>query len=154
MIIRRFDPSDFEPILQLFQDVVHSVGAKYYNPEQVNAWAPKEGLNKEKWLHSLSENITYVVEMDGKIVGFGDMSHTGYIDRVYVHKNYQGRGIGLAIFRKLEEEARKMGLSELSTEASIMAKPLAERQGFQVVNEQRKVHRGVEFVNYVMRKKL
>jgi putative acetyltransferase len=154
MIMRPFNPSDLELILQLFQEVVHSVGAKYYNPEQVGAWAPKGKLDKDKWLQSLSEHITYVVETDGKIVGFGDMTHSGHIDRMYVHKNYQGRGIALAIFRKLEEEARKMGLSELTTEASIMAKPLAEGQGFEVVKEQRKIHRGVEFVNYMMRKKL
>jgi len=154
VIIRRFNPSDLESILQLFQEVVHSVGAKYYNPDQVNAWAPKEGLDKDKWLKSLSEHITYVVEMDGRIIGFGDMAHSGYIDRLYVHKNYQGRGVALAIFRKLEEEARKMGLSELTTEASIMAKPLAVAQGFEVISEQRKVHRGVEFIIYIMRKKL
>lgn len=154
MILRRFDPSDLELVMQLFQKVVHSVGAKYYDPEQVNAWAPPEGLDKAKWLRSLSENITYVVEMDDRLVGFGDMTHSGYIDRLYVHKNYQGRGVALVIFRKLEEDARKMGLTELTTEASIMAKPLAERQGFEVVREQRKVHRGKEFVNYLMRKKL
>lgn len=154
MIIRRFASSDLESVLQLFQEVVHSVGAKYYNLSQVNAWAPKEGLDKQKWLQSLSENITYVVEMDSKIVGFGDMTHLGYIDHLYVHKNYQGRGVALAIFKKLEEEARKMGLSELTTEANVMAKPLAERQGFEVIKEQRKVRRGVEFINYMMRKKL
>ncbi len=106
------------------------------------------------WLKSLSDNITYVVELDGKIVGFGDMTHTGYIDRLFVLKNYQGQGIVFAILKKLEEEAHRLGLKELTTEASIMAMPLAKRQGYEVVAEQRKVYRGKEFINFIMRKNL
>jgi putative acetyltransferase len=154
MIIRKFQPTDLEAILQLFYDVVHTIGAKYYDSEQVNAWASKDSLEKDKWLQSLTANIAYVAEDNGKIMGFGDMTQTGYIDRLYVHKNYQGRGAALAIFRKLEEEARRLGIAELTTEASIMAKPLAERQGFEVIQEQCKIHKGVEFINYFMRKKL
>ena len=154
MIIRKFQPEDLEAILELFYDVVHSVGAKYYDLDQVNAWAPKNSSDKEKWLQSLTDHITYVAEDKGKIIGFGDMTQTGYIDRLYVHKNYQGRGATLAIFRKLEEEARRLGLTELTTEASIMAKRLEERQGFEVIQEQRKILRGIEFITYSMRKKL
>src|ERR1700691_5582119 len=120
MNIRKFQPSDLEAILELYHDVVHTIGAKYYNSEQVHAWAPAEEIDKEKWIKSLTANITLVAEDQGKIIGFGDMSHTGYIDRLYVHKNYQGKGVALALFKKLEEEARKLGIVELTTEASIM----------------------------------
>lgn len=153
MIIRRFQSADLEAVLELFHDVVHTVGAKYYDSEQVKAWAP-ESLDKDKWLESLSANITYVVENEGKIIAFGDMDHEGYVDRLFVHKSYQGSGAALRIFRKLEEEARKLGLKELTTEASIIAMPLAKRQGFEIVREQRKMIRGVELINYVMRKRL
>ena len=154
MRIRRFEAEDLGAVLQLFYDVVHSVGAKYYDEQQVNAWAPKEGYDREKWLKSLMANFSYVAEVNGVIIGFGDMTHEGYIDRLYVHKNYQGVGAALRIFRKLEEDARALGLKELFGEASVMLKPLAEKQGFKVVEEQRKRHRGVEFTNYKMRKKL
>ncbi len=113
-----------------------------------------EGVDRERWLKSLTENIAYVVEVEGRIVGFGDMTRSGYIDHLFVAKNDQGRGVALAIFRELEGEARKLGLKELTTEASKIAMPLALRQGFEVVHEQRKVHRGVALTNYAMRKKL
>src|SRR5690348_16659881 len=154
MILRRFKPADLDAVLELFHTVVHTTGAKYYNPEQVQAWSPKVGMDRGKWLQSLSEHLTYIVEVDGKIVGFGDMSPSGYVDHLFVHPRYQGQGVALRIFKKLEEEARALGIAELTTEASIMAKPLAERQGFEVITEQRKIHRGVEFINYIMRKKL
>ncbi len=153
MIIRKFQSTDLEAILELFHDVVHTIGAKYYNSEQVHAWAPCNA-DKEKWLKSLTANITFVSEEQGKIIGFGDMSHTGHIDRLYVHKNYQGKGVALALLKRFEEEARKLGIVELTMEASLMAKPIAERQGFEVVQKNNKVLRGQEFITYLMRKKL
>lgn len=153
MVIRPFKPADLPAILQLFYDTVHCVGAKYYNQQQVNIWAPDHPDTK-KWLEKLESHITYVAEMDHIIVGFGDMTKTGYVDHIYVHKDYQGRGVALALINTFEEEARKRGIKELTTEASIIAKPLAERRGWQVVKEQRKVVRGMEFINYVMSKKL
>lgn len=154
MIIRAFQPTDLDEILDLFHDVVHSVGAKYYDSEQVNAWAPKDGLDSEKWLKSLSDNITYVVEDKGKIIAFGDMTKTGYVDRLYVHKNFQGSRASRLIYKKLEEAARELGLREMTCEASIMLMPLAQRVGFEVVEKQIKIHRGVEFTNYKMRRYL
>jgi putative acetyltransferase len=153
MIIRKFQPADLEAILDLFHDVVHTVGAKYYDSEQVNAWAPKD-VDREKWLKSLSENITYVVEDKGKIIAFGDMTKTGYVDRCYVHKNYQGSKASRLIYKMLEEAARELGLSELTCEASTMLMPIAQRIGFEVVEKQTKIHRGVEFIIYKMRKTL
>ncbi len=152
MIIRKFQESDLEAVLKLFEDVVHSVAARYHDPDQLQAWAPRGAQDKGKWLQSLLTNITYVAEAQGKIVAFGDMTKEGYIDRLYADQHYQGSGAARKIFEKLEEEARELGLSELTCDASIMGKALAERQGFKVVKEYRKTHRGAEFHNFIMRK--
>ncbi len=154
MIIRRFIIEDLEQVIQLYYDVIHSVATKYYNEEQVSAWAPKEGPNREKWLESLSSNYTYIAEADGAIIAFGDMTHQGYVDRLFVHKNYQGSGAAVRIFRKLEDEARKLHLSEMTGEASVILMPIAQRYGFEVVDKQLKTVRGVQLTNYKMRKKL
>ncbi|MBI5274673.1 MAG: GNAT family N-acetyltransferase [Chlamydiales bacterium] len=105
-------------------------------------------------MHSLTTNITYVAEDKGAIIGFGDMTQTGVIDRLYVYKNYQGKGVARAIFKKLEKEARRLGIIELTTDANAMGKAFVEKQGFELVQTYRKTHRGVEFINYIMRKKL
>lgn len=67
---------------------------------------------------------------------------------------YQGRGVARILLNKLKEEAHRLSLKELTTEASIMAMRLAKLKGYEVVQENRKVHHGVEFINYLMRKKL
>ncbi|MBS0629261.1 MAG: GNAT family N-acetyltransferase [Verrucomicrobia bacterium] len=154
MIIRKFQETDLEPILQLFEDVVHSVAPKYYTPEQLKAWAPPGAQDKAVWLESLQANFTYVAEAEGQIIAFGDMTQTGYIDRLFVDKKYQGSGVARKIFQKLEEEARRLGLTELTIDASLIAMPVAKRQGFEVVKEDRKIYRGAEFHNFIMRKVL
>lgn len=154
MIIRKFLPDDLDAAIALFCDSVHTVASRYYDSVQIEAWGDLKTIDREHWLKNLSDNITYIAEDEKKIVGFGDMTHQGYIDHLFVHKNYQGTGASLGIFKKFEEEARKLGLQEMTTEASIMAMPLAKRVGFEVLEKQIKVYKGIEFINYRMRKKL
>ncbi len=154
LTLRPWKEVDLESVMQLFQEVVHTTGAKYYQPEQVNAWAPQEGGNRSAWLESLTQNISYVVEVAGVIVGFGDMTHAGHIERVYVHPKYQGQGVARALMRKFEDEAKKLGLQKLTADASVIAMPLLKRFGYEIVQEYCKTHRGVEFINYLMQKHL
>ncbi len=77
MEIRKFQDSDIDQIVSLFYETVHSVNAQDYSPEQLEAWAPKneKDIIIENWKKSMSRNITYVAEINGKIVGFSDMTH-------------------------------------------------------------------------------
>ena len=151
--IRPFKPSDTKKLIQLFRDAVHAINIRHYSPDQVAVWAP-EDIDENKWHTSLEKNITFVAEIDGKIVGFADMTHEGYLDRLYVHKDYQGRFIAVHLLREIEKAARELGLSKITTHCSITAKLPAKRMGFKVVKEQTVVKKGVELINYVMEKEL
>ena len=37
------------------------------------------------------------------MIGFGDIDDTGYIDRLYVHKNFQNKGVASMICNELEK---------------------------------------------------
>lgn len=51
---------------------------------------------------------TLVAVEDGCAVGFGDIdSNTGYLDRLYVHKDHQGMGIATALCDRLEASAAR-----------------------------------------------
>lgn len=153
MEIRQFKDTDAHELRQLFYDTVHSVNAQDYTPEQLAVWAARE-YDKTAWQESFIHKLCFVVEVHGKIVGFGDITQDGYLDRLFVHKDFQGQGIATRIVDTLENEARANGILLLRTEASIMAKPFFEKRGFVVVKEQQKLHRGCVFINYVMEKKL
>ncbi len=154
ILIRPLKESDIEACAELFYETVHAVNSKDYTQTQVDAWAPEVADVKSPRWQSLLKNISFVAEMNNELVGFIDMTHDGYLDHAFVHKNHQGKGIATALFQKLEQQALELGISEIFTEASITAKPHAEAKGFKVVKEQQKHFNGVEFINYVMKKSL
>ncbi|WP_375102809.1 GNAT family N-acetyltransferase [Paenibacillus sp. RS8] len=156
MEIRAYQESDISQLISLFYETVHAVNKQDYSQEQLDAWAPKEekSLKLNTWSTSLRQNITYVAEMNGYIVGFSDMTMEGHLDRLYVHKDFQGQGVASALVNKLELKARELGLHEMDTEASITARPFFERHGYELAAEQSVERKGVLLINYRMRKKL
>ena len=90
-----------------------------------------------------------MAELDERIVGFGDMDDSGYLDRLYVHKDYQRRGVATSICDALEGAS---GVREFTTHASITAKPFFEKRGYLAEKSQQVIRRGVPLTNFVMRK--
>lgn len=148
MFIRKYRPSDCECLAELFYHTVHSVNAGDYTEEQLQVWATGE-VDFDKWNQSFLEHDS-VIALEGEtIVGFGDMTENGYLDRLYVHKDYQRRGIATAICDELE----RASASEKSvTHASITAKPFFLGRGYRVVREQQVIRGGIALTNFVMEK--
>lgn len=148
LTLRAYASDDLEEVLKLFYDTVHSVNLKDYTPAQADAWAGPEP-DREAWNASLIRNRALVALLDGKIVGFADMDATGYLDRLYVHRDFQRRGIATALCDALEARA---GQSTFTTHASITARPFFESRGYRLVRAQ-SVRRAREtLTNYVMQK--
>ena len=149
MKLREYKTTDCEQLAKLFYNTVHSVNAKDYTEEQLNVWATG-GVDLQEWNHSFLKHKTVVAVEDDEIVGFGDIDQSGYLDRLYVHMNYQGMGIASAICNELE---RAVIGDLITTHASITAKPFFEHRGYKVVLEQEVVRQGITLKNYVMEKK-
>ena len=88
-----------------------------------------------------------VVEEGGRILGFGDMTADGYLDRLFVHREAQGRGIASALCAALE---CRCSASEFTVHASRTAQPFFQGRGYQVVREQQVERRGVLLTNFLM----
>lgn len=152
MKLRKYQSADCEKLAQLFYDTVHTINARDYSQSQLDAWATGH-VDLSAWDKSFLEHVTVVVEKNGKIAGFGDMADDGYLDRLFVHKDYQGEGIAAAIVAFLEEQASNRGITRFTTHASITARPFFEKQGYQVLRENVAIRYGVELKNYIMEKK-
>ena len=152
--LRKYKTSDCPAIAGLFYDTVHTVNLADYTQDQVNAWAAGK-VDLEAWDRSFREHDT-VVAVEGKeIVGFGDMDETGYLDRLYVHKDYQREGIATAICDALESAAvNRPGVVKITTHASITARPFFLSRGYRVMKEQQVERAGVLLTNYVMVKEM
>jgi len=148
MLIRDYRISDLTALAQLFFDTVHTVNAVDYTPEQLAVWATGT-IDERDWNASLSAHRTLIAELDGIIVGFADLAEDGYLDRLYVHRAYQRRGIATALCNALEAGCT---VPLLTTHASITARPFFEKRGWKTVRQQTVVRQGVALTNFVMQK--
>lgn len=147
IVLRTYQPEDCEKLAELFYETVHTVNAKDYTKEQLDVWATGT-IDLEKWNQSFLEHDTVVATSGKKIVGFGDMDAFGYLDRLYVHKDYQGQGVATAICDTLEKDP----IGKFVTHASITARPFFEKRGYRVVKEQQVERGGIYLTNYIMEK--
>ena len=135
----------------LFYDSVHSVYSKDYTEQLLYAWATGN-IAISAWNASFLEHHTVIAEDASVIVGFGDMDDNGYLDRLYVHKDYQNRGIASAIINELEKQAFLRGVFRFSTHASITAKPFFEKQGYKTLSENIVIRHNIRLTNFIMEK--
>lgn len=147
--IRAYREEDQKILAELFFQTVHTVNAADYTEEQLSVWAP-ENRNMKTWNVSFLRNHTVVAEKQGKIVGFGDMDRNGYLDRLYVHKDFQRQGVATAICDILEKQS---DAEQFETHASITAREFFKARGYEVIREQQVERQGVLLTNYIMRKK-
>jgi putative acetyltransferase len=153
MRVRKLEPADVAEVAALFTETVRSVNARDYGPEQLEAWAPRPP-DIAAWERSLAGRTALVVEVDGEVAGFGDLADGGHLDRLYVHRDHQRRGVATALAEALEAEAARQGAAEITADASITALPFFERRGYETLARQEQLHRGVRFTNYRVSKRL
>ena len=92
-------------------------------------------------------------EIDGCVSGIEPKARATifYLERLYVHKDHQRRGIAAALCVFLERQALKRNADgEIVTHASITAKPFFEKRGYNTVKEQYVERAGILLKNYVM----
>ena len=148
--LRPYSPADITAVADLFYNTVHTVNRRDYTDIQLDAWADGN-IDFDKWNSSFLSNITVIAEINSIIVGFGDITYDGYLDRLYVHKDYQHIGIAPAICDYLESRTDS---DKITTHASITARPFFEKRGYMAVKEQQVIRHNVALTNYVMEKQI
>lgn len=147
MVIREYKPLDCEALAELFYNTVHRVNIKDYTKEQLDVWATGS-VDLEKWNQSFEEHYSLVAIDNEVIIGFGDINKAGYLDRLFVHSQYQRKGIATAICSQLEHAVQ----GNIVTHASITARPFFEKRGYRIIREQQVERQGVFLTNFIMEK--
>ncbi len=152
-VIRPLHPEDATMAAQVVFDAVREGTRGHYTEAQRRAWAG-EAPDPQGWRNRLKGMEGFAAEQEGRLLGFMTIDAAGFVDLAFVAPAALGRGVGWQLHRAVEARARKLGASMLTTEASRMARPFFERQGWSVLAEQTVTKRGVELTNYRMRKAL
>lgn len=144
--IRKYADADCEQLGGLFYETVHNINARDYTPEQLFAWvkSPTQLLTRRA---DLLKQYTLTAVADGKIVDFGSATESGCLDMLFVHKDFQGRGVATKLCNEFETH-----FPVIVIYASITAKPFFEKRGYTVIAEQEAERFGVKLKNYKMQK--
>lgn len=152
-MIRRFKPGDEAALLDVYRSAIHLIAAQDYTAEQIQAWAPAD-MDADSWARRMREIQPFVAEQGGEIVGYADLQQNGYIDHFFVSGRHPRQGIGRRLMQRIHQEANALGLTELTSQVSKTAEPFFLLHGFEVVERQFPVRRGVVLQNAMMRKVL
>jgi putative acetyltransferase len=150
MRIRDFRMADSKEIADLFHGSVHSLDAENFSAEELEAWAPTPP-DYSHWRERLAAKKPYVAEREGMIIGFIELEDDGHIDCFYTHRDFQRQGVGSALYNHLLKEADARDVHDLYVEASAIARPFFEREGFRFEKANRLELRGQILTNFSMR---
>lgn len=137
----------------IFYQSVHSIDSSIYSEEQKKAWAPLP-IDYGKWQKRLELKKPTLLLINEQIAGFIELEPNGHIDCTYVSPYFQKIGVASTLLEYVIKLAKNSGIDHLYVEASIIAKPLFEKFGFVIENENKVIRKKVLLVNYSMRLKI
>jgi putative acetyltransferase len=153
ILVRRYKSGEEPALFEVYHSAIHLIASGDYSSEQIGAWAP-DSLDGALWENRIRGINPFVAELDGTVVAYADLQPSGYIDHFFVSGAHPRRGFGARLMTRILDEARHLGLSELTSDVSRTAQGFYERYGFRVVEHRSPVVRGVVIPNAFMRLEL
>jgi putative acetyltransferase len=151
--LRAYRDEDCGATRAVFERAVRLTAAGDYSDEQVEAWAPSDfnASDLADWGVERAAARTVVAAEGDELLGFSDLVDGRVLDMLYVDPSAGRRGIATALLTEIVSLARYAGVPEIETYASLTARPLFERHGFEVIEEREPSVRGVVMTNFRMR---
>ncbi len=131
IVIRHATAADAGAVHTIVLLALRETNARDYPPSVIDRLAltlpGKVASNLETW-------CAFVATANGLVVGTGSLNGQT-VSSVYVHPNYQGRGIATKLMDAVENAANAQSLETLSVQSSVTAKPFYLKRGFKIVRE-------------------
>jgi len=152
MRIRFAKNEDAAAIARLRRSTILHINSKDYPEDVIEAWSARTNANSFK---NHADNLKrWVAVENNKIIGFVEHDSKAELTRLYVHKNFQGKGVGSRLLCRAEESMKKLGHKKISLESTISAKPFYEAKGYKVIKKGFHTLQGKKALIYFMSKKI
>ncbi|MBI2102190.1 GNAT family N-acetyltransferase [Candidatus Woesearchaeota archaeon] len=152
MHARKFRISDAAEVARMHRNTIRFVNSKDYPQKQIKIWADR--TSAKRFRNSIDMFYRFVAVDNGKIVGYGDFKKEGELAGLYVHKEYQGKGAGYLLLKKLEESAKQKGIKKFYMYSTITAKDFYKMHGYRIVRKTKFSIKNQKLIVYYMEKKL
>jgi GNAT superfamily N-acetyltransferase len=152
MRIRPLLPEDWDQVVDVYADAVRTQAAPWYRPEQIDAWA-LHPIDDPTFTEILARGHGLVgcpVDQPWNVEGFALLDPGDRLSLLYCRGRSSRQGLATRLVRGLEAKARAEGQRRLRTEASRLSRPLLERLGWSVDQEEEIVFAGQPFVRWRM----
>ena len=127
--LRPYLPADAKRCAEIFRASIEELAADDYDADQREAWASRAD-DEAAFGARLAGALTLLAVIEGATAGFAGLKGGEEIDMLFVDPEFARQGVGRALVDALTRLAQARGAKRLTTEASEVAKPLFERQGF------------------------
>ena len=146
--------SDTVELKQLFQNTVLAINRRDYSQAEVADWASC-GDNLANIKDMIKTHYFIVaVNQQSEIVGFSSITPQGYLHSMFVHKDFQGKGIAIMLLNEIEQYAITNGIMRITSEVSLTARPFFEKRGYIVEEEQKRKANQLSLTNFWMAKQM
>ncbi|MBV9289110.1 MAG: GNAT family N-acetyltransferase, partial [Hyphomicrobiales bacterium] len=151
--LRPFVAADAHRCAEIFRASIEELAVEDYDADQREAWAGA-AADEVAFADKLAGELTLIAVIDGAVAGFASLKGTEEINMLYVDPEFARQGAGKALIDALIRLAAARGGRRLTVDASEVAKPLFERQGFRA-EKRNLVRRGEQWLaNTTMTKPL
>ena len=144
---------DIPAIVEMYRATVHTVNAADYTPAQLNVWADG-AVNYPRWEKAIKEQYFVLAEINGSLAGFSSIAKDGYLDFMYVSKDFQRCGAASALLKEIERKAIEQKNPEIYSHVSKTAKGFFLKMGYEHKEDISDLYKGELFINALMVKKL
>ena len=151
---RKATLADIPELSAMFKATLRAINKADYTPEEIEDWGSC-GDNIQH-LTDLITNLYFVVALNesDQIIGFTSIQKDGYLHSMFIHKDYQRKGVASFLLSMAEKFAKEHRIQTITSEVSITAKPFFEKKGYNVVYEQKRKANILCLTNYWMEKVL
>lgn len=153
MHIRKMHDDEYDEVIKLITQTVHCVCKNDYSKKELMAWAP-DNFDLKKFRNALKDCLNLVAFEKNTLVGFISIERSGYINRLYTHKDFLNQGIATALLNKAQLWAKDNGIFELTLDSSKTAEGFYIKNGFEKSGISVIQRDDVIFRNTVMKKLL
>ena len=152
--IREAQQTDTIALKELFQNTVLAVNSKDYSQAEVEDWAScgDDLSNIEEMIKT--HYFIVAVNQQSQIVGFSSITSQGYLHSMFVHKDFQGEGIATMLLEEIERYAITAGITRITSEVSLTARPFFEKKGYIVKEEQKRKANQLSLTNFWMAREM